>query len=164
PSTKETCGLVAWKSKKPSGSISANRAPFHVFARYPPASDAPWPPSFQPRKAVIMTGSWSVGRCAMRSSSAIRQSYVRGGRSEWPDEEDRQRHGRCPDRPREEHVDEDDAPGQMCAPLDLADDHLEEQEHEHDDADGEETRGPLAAGGEVAEAEEQGREEDRDDD
>jgi len=33
PSTKETCGRVAWKSKKPSGSISAKRAAFQIFAR-----------------------------------------------------------------------------------------------------------------------------------
>ena len=33
PSTSETCGRVAWKSKKPSESISANRVELHCFAR-----------------------------------------------------------------------------------------------------------------------------------
>jgi hypothetical protein len=33
PSTSETCGRVAWKSKNPSGSISANRSASHVLAR-----------------------------------------------------------------------------------------------------------------------------------
>ena len=33
PSTSETCGLVVWKSKKPSGSISPKRAASHCLAR-----------------------------------------------------------------------------------------------------------------------------------
>ena len=33
PSSSETCGLVAWKSKKFSGSISAKRFAFQSFAR-----------------------------------------------------------------------------------------------------------------------------------
>src|SRR5689334_14763554 len=124
PSTSETCGRVAWKSKKPSGSISAKRSASHVFARYPPASDAPWPPSFHPRNAEIRTGSRSVGRATMRSSSAIGQVYVR------PPEQRRQRHGADPDARREEDVHEHEPPWKMRSPLQLAEPHLQEQHDE----------------------------------
>jgi len=33
PSTSETCGRVAWKSKKFSGSMSANRSASQILAR-----------------------------------------------------------------------------------------------------------------------------------
>src|SRR5512133_2897327 len=125
PSTSETCGRVAWKSKKPSGSISAKRSASHVLARQPPASDAPWPPSFQPRKAEIRTGSRRAGRATMRSSSAIGQVYVRSP------EQRRERDRADPDGRREEHVQEHEPPRQVCAPLQLAEPHLSQQDGEH---------------------------------
>jgi hypothetical protein len=62
PSESETMGRVAWKSKKFSGSIDANGCAAQARARYAAASDAPCPPSFQPRKAAIRTGRSSCGR------------------------------------------------------------------------------------------------------
>ena len=41
PSTSDTVGRVAWKSKKFSASIDANSIADHARARYAPASDAP---------------------------------------------------------------------------------------------------------------------------
>jgi hypothetical protein len=61
PSTSDTCGRTAWKSKNPSGSISAKRAALHCLARYAAPSDAPWPPSFQPRNAAMSTGRRKLG-------------------------------------------------------------------------------------------------------
>ena len=55
---------------------SANCSAAHACARYAPASDAPWPPSFQPRKAAISTGRSRLGRASMRSSSVIAPSYA----------------------------------------------------------------------------------------
>src|SRR5690348_2349913 len=93
----------------------------------------------------------------MWSSSAIRQVYVR------PDEQRRKGDRPDPDGRSEEHVDEDEPPREVRAPLQLSETHLEEQEHEHSGAEGEETRRPLAPRGEVAEAEQEGEQEDADD-
>src|SRR5919109_64800 len=56
--------------------MSAKRAAPHALARKPAASEAPWPPSFQPRNAVTRTGRCSSGRSAMRSSSAMPPVYA----------------------------------------------------------------------------------------
>src|SRR6266540_2778779 len=157
PSTSVTCGRVACKSKNPSGSISAKRSASQVLARYPPASDAPWPPSFQPRNAEIRTGARSVGRATTRSSSAIGQVYVR------PPEKRRQGHRPHPDRSPEDNVDEHQPPRQMRAPLELAEAHLREQQDEYPDGEHEQARRTFAPRAEVAEAEQERAEEDRDD-
>ena len=68
PSTSETCGRLEPKSKNSSGSISANFSASHVLARNVPASEAPWPPSFQPRNDAISTGRRSSGIDSTRSS------------------------------------------------------------------------------------------------
>src|SRR6476646_9403573 len=112
--------------------MSANRSASQILARYPPASEAPWPPSFQPRNAAIRTGSRRLGRVTMRSSSAIGEVYVR------PEEQRREGDRAHPDGGRQEDVEEHQPPGQVRTPLDLSQPHLGEQEHEHDGAEVEE--------------------------
>ena len=71
----------AQKSKKRSGSMSANRSALHVLRGNEPAIEAPWPPSFQPRNDAISTGRRSSGIASRRSSlsgSFIESSYCRG--------------------------------------------------------------------------------------
>src|SRR3954468_20847701 len=108
PSSSETCGRVAWKSKKFSGSTSAKRSAPHVLARYPAASEAACAPSFQPRKAATRIGLVSSGRWSMRSSSATRSVYVRlcrKSRGRTPQNGD-EGHEQRPHRRREADVDE----------------------------------------------------------
>ena len=102
PSSRLTCGRVAWKSTKPSGSMSPKRVAPQSRARYPPASVAPWPPSFQPRKAATSTGSRSVGRSrdpklgTVHAVSLLAPPSGRGGRQSVHTTRDRER----PDRRR----------------------------------------------------------------
>src|SRR6476660_4176898 len=131
--------------------MSANRSASQILARYPPASEAPWPPSFQPRKAAIRTGSRRLGRSTMRSSSAIGEVYVR------PEEQRRKGDGADPDGRRQEDVRQHETPRQMRPPLQLSQPHLDEQQPEDCCAELEETRRTFAASSEVAEAEDEGQ-------
>src|SRR5439155_11856777 len=120
-------------SKKLSGSISAKRFASQSLARYPVAREAPWPPSFQPRKAAIRIGCSRVGRLAIRSSSGTARSLgvAWSQRSRRAEEERSQGNRARPDRSRERDVGEDELPRQLRAPLDLAHSHLDQQQAEH---------------------------------
>ncbi len=64
-------GRTAWKSTNASGSMSAKRLPSHCCTRYPAATVAAWPPSFQPRNAVTITGLRSAGSSVIRRSAEV---------------------------------------------------------------------------------------------
>src|ERR1043166_6137374 len=155
PISSETCGRVAWKSKKFSGSTSANRCACHVLARYPAASEAAWAPSFQPRNAAISTGRVSSGRRWTRSSPATLSVYARRA------PQNRHEGGqKCPNCGRKPHVGEDERPWQVRSVLDLADDHLHDQQPHHGHAEPEQARRALPPRGEVAEHEDEPDAED----
>ena len=127
---REHVGRFAWKSKNSSGSISANCSASHCRARKPAASDAPWPPSFQPRNAATSTGRSSDGFAVIRSSSSSGQSSaVSTHRDRAPE------HGDEPDRPAQDRrghrdVHEHEPPRQPVPVLRLADRHLDADEDE----------------------------------
>src|ERR687892_92824 len=62
PASSRTVGRVIWKSRNPSGSMSARGWAPHRSRRYAAAVEAASPPSFQPRKAAIRTGRSRSGR------------------------------------------------------------------------------------------------------
>src|SRR5579871_97661 len=111
----------------------------------PAASDAPWPPSFQPRKPARKTGRRSSGR-EETISSDIRRSLVGASSGDRPPEPRDEADRPCEQHSRERHVDDNDAPrdGAVQAVLHLAERHLHEEDREEHAAAAREPREALA--------------------
>ena len=109
PSTSETCGRVEPKSKKRSGSMSANLSAFQALARNAPAIEAPVPAVVPAAERRDQDGPPEL-RHRLDAKLAVRvliePSYF-GARAP---ERRHERDGRRPERHRERDVDEHDPP------------------------------------------------------
>ena len=110
--------------------MSAKRVGLPLAARNPPASDAPWPPSFQPRNAAISTGARAAGDGRREARRPFRPVYVHPGPDPHADATGAVTKATLasPHRAGERDVHEHEAPGQMRAVHWISPtDHLREQ-------------------------------------
>ena len=151
PSSSDTVGRVAWKSTNPSGSISAKRAAHPRRGRAsrrrasPPArrrSSRGRPrsgpggaasarrrcgaPDGRPSRDLTRGPPVPPTGAAGTARARSRRRAPAGGRQSRYVSRDRER----PDRRREEDVDEDEPPGKRVPVLDLAQDHLRDEDDE----------------------------------